>query len=83
MCRIKDFKFKNSANVMLRTGFMYKNGQIVILFDDGTVFSHSNGTMVVSHNGVILNKNNCDDFVATYIVPQNPIQQNINNGHSH
>ena len=76
--RIKEFKFKTFLNNIIKTAFLYKkDGQCLIMFSDGTTVSQSNKDMTVMHNGKTLTFNNRQEFAATYIAPQNIVQQSV------
>ncbi len=85
MCRIKEFKFKNTANVSISTTFSHtKDGCNLISFMDGTTVTQSENGMTVAHNGVTLTYDNRDEFALTYSIPQmTPVVQTAVKNYCH
>ncbi len=72
-CRIKEFKFKNSDNAILRTEFMHtRDGKNIIRFADGTTITQFGKTMTIIYNGITLNYDNLNDFAMAYSIPNTP-----------
>lgn len=65
MCKIREFKFRNAENTILRTQFTHmRDGNILITFPDGTT---------VTQSGITLTYDNRADFAMAYNLPQNTI----------
>lgn len=83
MCKIREFKFRNAENTILRTQFTHmRDGNILITFPDGTTVTQSGITLTVAHNGMTLTYDNRADFAMVYNLPQNTITPtHTNPGH--
>ena len=81
-CRIKEFKFRDWSNNVLKTCFSYPYGGCTLTFPDGTIVCLVGDKIAVSHNGKKLNFDNRAEFASTYINLQDTLQQNMikNNG---
>lgn len=74
VCRIKEFKFKNAANISQSTMFFHtKDGHNLISFSDGTTVTQSDDGMTITHNGITLTYDNRADFAMAYNLPQSTI----------
>ena len=68
--RIKEFRFRDPQNNVLRTCFAYTPNEIIVMFPDKTMVIKSGARLRVYHNGKFLNLENRRDFVATYDTPE-------------
>ena len=80
--RLKEFKFKNFRNNVVQTAFMHKkDGRNLVIFADGTIISESGNQIAITHDGKELTFANRKEFAATYITPQNILQNSNNKVH--
>lgn len=83
-CKLTDFRFKNAKGEIIQTKFVRTpEEQNVLIFSDGTMMWLNGSQSQIRHGGKTLTFNNRAEFAATYITPQNIVQQVVNNQHVH
>ena len=81
-CRIKEFKFKDAQNNIIKTEFEHTaNGKDRISLSDGTSILISGKDVLVSHNNKILSADNWKEFALTYPSTQIPPKQITKSGY--